>query len=112
MPSGNCTRGIRSDGEKGEDTDIAGFLAKGGDRVNEAVYNLAPVASPGSSHSGHSAPLSLTPSELDFCLCLGGAKTCSFPFISGFLHKLFLLFSPLTSPLYAIDVLFICQVLA
>ena len=64
MPSGNCPSGIRSAGEKGKDTDIAG------DRVNEAMYNLAPVASPGSSHSGHSAPLSLTPSKLDSCLCL------------------------------------------
>lgn len=73
IPSRNCTRGIRSAGEEGKDTDIAGFLAKGGDRANEAACTLAPAASLGSSHSAHSAPLSLTPSKLDFCLCLGGA---------------------------------------
>ena len=73
MSSGNCTHGIRSAGEEGKYTDVAGFLDKGGDRANEAACTLAPAASPGSSHSAHSAPLSLTPSKLDFCLCLGGA---------------------------------------
>lgn len=73
IPSRSCTRGIRSAGEEGKDTDVAGFLAKGGDRANEAACTLAPAASLGSSHSAHSAPLSLTPSKLDFCLCLGGA---------------------------------------